>query len=55
MSAEGARLQSAPNHVDWIADCIADLMERGGRTIEATPEAEEGWVAGYEVSRCSAT
>ena len=36
---------SIEQHVDWIADCIADLMERGGRTIEATPEAEEGWVA----------
>jgi cation diffusion facilitator CzcD-associated flavoprotein CzcO len=36
---------SIEQHVDWIADCIADLMERGGRTIEATLEAEEGWVA----------
>ena len=36
---------SIEQHVDWIADCIADLMERGGGTIEATPEAEEGWVA----------
>ena len=33
---------SIEQHVDWIADRIADLMERGGRTIEATPEAEEG-------------
>jgi cation diffusion facilitator CzcD-associated flavoprotein CzcO len=35
---------SIEQHVDWIADCTANLMERGGRTIEATPEAEEGWV-----------
>ena len=36
---------SIEQHVDWIANCIADLMERGGRTIEATTEAEEGWVS----------
>src|SRR5437763_11107044 len=36
---------SIEQHVDWIADCIAHLRDHEGRTIEATPEAEESWVA----------
>jgi cation diffusion facilitator CzcD-associated flavoprotein CzcO/acetyl esterase/lipase len=36
---------SIEQHVDWIADCIAHLRERGLATIEATPDAEDGWVA----------
>ena len=36
---------SIEQHVDWIADCIAYLRERGRGSIEATPEAEEAWVA----------
>src|SRR5580704_2303609 len=36
---------SIEQHVDWIADCIAHLREHGNRTIEATGEAEEAWVA----------
>jgi cation diffusion facilitator CzcD-associated flavoprotein CzcO/acetyl esterase/lipase len=36
---------SIEQHVDWIADCLAHLRERGHDTIEATPEAEEQWVA----------
>jgi cyclohexanone monooxygenase len=36
---------SIEQHVDWIADCIAHLRERGLTTIEATPDAEDGWVA----------
>jgi cation diffusion facilitator CzcD-associated flavoprotein CzcO len=36
---------SIEQHVDWIADCIAYLREHDHRTIEATGEAEEGWVA----------
>ena len=35
---------SIEQHVDWIADCIAYLRERGGACIEAAPEAEEAWV-----------
>lgn len=31
-------------HVDWIADCIAWMKERGIRRIEADPEAEQAWV-----------
>ena len=36
---------SIEQHVDWIARCIAYLRERGLGRIEATAEAEEGWVA----------
>ena len=36
---------SIEQHVEWISDCIAYMRARGHRAIEATPEAEEGWVA----------
>ena len=36
---------SIEQHVDWIADCIGYLREHGVATIEATPDAEDGWVA----------
>jgi len=36
---------SIEQHVDWIADCIAHLGERGLGCIEATPEAQDAWVA----------
>jgi cyclohexanone monooxygenase len=36
---------SIEQHVDWIADCVAHLRERGLATIEATAEAEAAWVA----------
>jgi cyclohexanone monooxygenase len=36
---------SIEQHVDWIADCIAYLRQRGCQCVEATPEAEEAWVA----------
>jgi cyclohexanone monooxygenase len=32
-------------HVEWITDCIAFLLERGYDTIDATTEAEDEWVA----------
>jgi cyclohexanone monooxygenase len=35
---------SIEQHVDWIADCIADLRDRGVDRIEATPEAQEAWM-----------
>jgi cyclohexanone monooxygenase len=38
-------LLSIEQHVDWIADCIGHLRERALDTIEATPDAEDGWVA----------
>jgi len=36
---------SIEQHVDWIADCIGHLRERGLDTIEATRDAEDAWVA----------
>ena len=36
---------SIEQHVDWIADAITYLRDRGLTTIEATPEAQEAWVA----------
>jgi len=36
---------SIEQHVDWLADCIASLRDRGLDAIEAAPEAEAGWVA----------
>jgi cyclohexanone monooxygenase len=35
---------SIEQHVDWIADCLEALRERGADRIEATAEAEDGWV-----------
>ena len=35
---------SIEQHVDWIADCIVYMRERGLTAIEPTPEAEEAWV-----------
>jgi cyclohexanone monooxygenase len=36
---------SIEQHVDWIAGCLAHLRARGHATIEASPRAEEDWVA----------
>ena len=36
---------SIEHHVEWIADCIAHLRERGLASIEPTAEAEAQWVA----------
>jgi cyclohexanone monooxygenase len=36
---------SIEQHVEWVADCLAYLRERGLATIEATSEAEDAWVA----------
>ena len=35
---------SIEQHVDWVADCLADIREKGFDTIEPTPVAEAGWV-----------
>ena len=32
-------------HVDWIADCMVYMRERGCTRVEATTEAETKWVA----------
>jgi cyclohexanone monooxygenase len=36
---------SIEQHVDWISNCIDVMSERQMDQIEATPEAEEGWIA----------
>jgi cation diffusion facilitator CzcD-associated flavoprotein CzcO len=36
---------SIEQHVDWITACIAYLRERGLERIDATPAAEDAWVA----------
>jgi cyclohexanone monooxygenase len=36
---------SIEQRVDWIADCIAYLRAQGRERIEATPAAEDAWVA----------
>jgi cyclohexanone monooxygenase len=38
-------LPSIEQHVEWIADAIGHMRERGLGRIEASLEAEEGWVA----------
>jgi cyclohexanone monooxygenase len=35
---------SIEQHVDWIAECVEYLCERDIRSIEATVDAENGWV-----------
>lgn len=35
---------SIEQHVDWMAECLAWLREKGRATIEATQAAEQGWV-----------
>jgi cyclohexanone monooxygenase len=32
-------------HVEWIADCLAQMKERGASRIEASRSAEDDWVA----------
>ncbi len=38
-------LPSIEHHVDWIADCIAYVDRKGVARIDATPEAQDAWVA----------
>lgn len=35
---------SIEQHVEWIADTLAELERRGARTIDALPETEQAWV-----------
>jgi cyclohexanone monooxygenase len=37
-------LVSIQHHVEWIADCIAHMRERGLHRIEATLDAQDQWV-----------
>lgn len=36
---------SIEQHVDWVTDCIGHMQAQGLSTIEATPQAQEQWVA----------
>ncbi|MGB6398417.1 MAG: NAD(P)/FAD-dependent oxidoreductase [Bradyrhizobium sp.] len=36
---------SIEQHVDWIADCIAYMRDRGFEAMEANKDAEDKWVA----------
>jgi cyclohexanone monooxygenase len=36
---------SIEQHVDWITDCIAFMRDRRLEGIEASPQAEDNWVA----------
>jgi cation diffusion facilitator CzcD-associated flavoprotein CzcO len=38
-------LLSIEQHVDWLAALLAHLQEHGLDTVDATPEAEDDWVA----------
>ena len=42
---------SIEQHVNWIADCLEYLGDNGYRRIEATPEAQDGWVAYVNADR----
>ena len=37
-------LVSIEQHVDWIGDCITFMRDHDVKEIEATPEAQQGWV-----------
>jgi cation diffusion facilitator CzcD-associated flavoprotein CzcO len=41
-------LVSIEQHVDWIADCLAHLRERGFAAIEPTAAAQDAWCAHVE-------
>src|SRR3954470_21169339 len=43
---------SIEQHVDWVADCLVDLREKGMTSIEPTPLAEDGW--NQHVADCAA-
>ena len=32
-------------HVEWVTECIDAMRKEGKTTIEATPEAQDAWVA----------
>ena len=36
---------SIEQHVEWVTDCIDNMRKTGKTTIEATPEAQDQWVA----------
>ena len=38
-------LVSIEQHVDWIADCLVYMRDRGLSWIEPHPEAEDAWIS----------
>jgi len=50
-SATGNLPLNAELHVDWIADCIAQLDEAGAESIEPSDQAQQEWMR--EVARMS--
>ena len=36
---------SIEQHVEWVTDCIEAMRKTGKTTIEATPSAQDQWVA----------
>jgi cation diffusion facilitator CzcD-associated flavoprotein CzcO len=38
-------ISSIEQHSQWIVDCLGHLRRTGRRSIEATPDAQEDWVA----------
>jgi cyclohexanone monooxygenase len=36
---------SIEQHVEWVTDCIEAMRRTGKTTIEATPQAQEQWIA----------
>jgi cyclohexanone monooxygenase len=36
---------SIEQHVEWIADCLVFSRQHKYSTVEATPDAENGWVS----------
>jgi cyclohexanone monooxygenase len=44
---------SIEQHVDWIADCIAYMRDRGFEAMEANKDAEDKWVAHVNEVACT--
>jgi cyclohexanone monooxygenase len=43
-----AMVRSIEQHVDWIADCLGHMRDKGHRTIEALAEHQQQWMAHVE-------
>ena len=43
-------LPSIEQHVNWIAACLEQLRARGLGCIEASPQAEDAWMAHVEAA-----
>lgn len=44
-SVKANMFKSIEQHVDWVADCIADMEAKGYTTIEADTKAQDEWAA----------